>query len=145
MANVITVGHKPDDLRRYLRSLPRHPRHPWFIEEFRVAACPCGSLEFRFHADYQKQICRRSCVKCRAKHWLCDGEQYAKRARRQKWTCVSCGNSVVNVGVRFLLYKDRTAVWYILVGLRCVACGVMACPLSWKAAAGPVERYLDGV
>ena len=59
--------------------------------------------------------------------------------------CPGCGESVVNVGVRFLLYQSRAGVWFIVVGVRCVACGLMECPLRWKVAAGPAELYLDTV
>jgi hypothetical protein len=59
--------------------------------------------------------------------------------------CPNCGESVVNIGVHFLLYQSRIGVWFIVVGVRCVACGLMECPLSWKVAAGPTERYLDTV
>ena len=142
MADEPAVGEEPGDLEGYLRSLSDHPE---FIEEFRLARCGCGSAEFRFHADYHEEVCRRTCVKCRAKHWLCDSETYSKRARRQKWACPSCGESVVNVGVRFLLYQSRAGVWFIVVGVRCVWCGLMECPLSWKVAAGPADRYLDKV
>ncbi len=131
-----------DLLDAYLRSLSHHPD---YVNVFRLARCECGSVEFRFHADCQEQVCRRTCVKCRKKHWLCDSERYSRRARREKWACDGCAKSVVNIGVRFLLYQSREAVWYIIVGVRCVACGFMDCPLSWKVAAGPAEIYTETV
>lgn len=142
MADEAIVGKEPDDLVGYLHSLSDDPD---YVEEFRLARCGCGSVEFRFHADYDEEVCRRTCVKCRVKHWLCDCEAYSNRARRQKWVCPGCEKSVVNVGVRFLLYQSRGGVWFIIVGVRCVSCGLMDCPLSWKVAAGPAERYLDTV
>ena len=142
MADNMGVGNAPEDLEAGLLSLPGPTD---YVNEFRLARCECGSVEFRFHADYHEEVCRRTCVKCRGKHWLCDSAQYSRRARRQKWVCPSCGESVVNIGVRFLLYQSRLGVWFIVVGVRCVACGLMECPLSWKVAAGPAERYLDTV
>jgi hypothetical protein len=139
----VVVGKEQGDLLDvYLRSLSHHPD---YVNVFRLAWCDCGSIEFRFHADYQEQICRRTCVKCRRKHWLCDGERYSKRARREKWKCPNCSETIVNIGVRFLLYQSRQAVWFIIVGVHCVACEYMECPLSWKVAAGPAEVYVDRV
>src|SRR5262249_40000013 len=142
MADDTAVGKEASDLEAYLHSLSDHPD---MVEEFRLARCACGSVEFRFQADYREEVCRRICVKCRAKHWLCDSQTYSKRARREKWECPNCGKSVVNVMVRFLLCQSRTAVWFIVIGVRCVACGCMECPLSWTVAAGPAERYLERV
>jgi hypothetical protein len=142
MADQPVFGDGPGDLEEYLRSLARLPE---YVEEFRLARCVCGSVEFRFHADYREEVCRRTCVRCRVKHWMCDSGVYSKRARRQKWECPYCMEKVVNIGVRFLLYHDRCGVWFIEVGVRCVECGRMECPLSWKVAAGPAEGYLAGV
>ncbi len=142
MADSRGVGKEPSDLDAYLCSLSHHPE---FVNEFRLARCECGAIEFRFHDDPQEGVCRRTCVKCRQKHWMCDSERYSKRARRQKWVCPHCGEKIVNIGVRFLLYPSRQAVWFIVVGVRCVACGCMDCPLSWKVAAGPAEVYVNRV
>jgi hypothetical protein len=142
MAEGPAAGNEAGGLEGYLRSLSHHPE---FIEEFRLARCECGSVGFRFHADHQEEVCRRTCVKCRAKHWVCDSGAYAKRARRRKWECPYCLETIVNIGVRFLLYHDRCGVWFLVVGVRCVECGRMECPLSWKVAAGPAERFLEAV
>jgi hypothetical protein len=142
MADEDVFGNEPGDLKGYLQSLSQHPE---FVEEFRLARCPCGSVEFRFHADSREEVCRRNCVKCRARRSVCDSGAYARGVRLRKWECPYCLEAVVNIGVRFLLYQDRCGIWFIVVGVRCAECGRMECPLSWKVAAGPAERYLDRV
>jgi hypothetical protein len=59
------VGNEPGDLEAALFSLPSPTD---YVNEFRLARCECGSVEFRFHADYNEEVCRRTCVKGRVKH-----------------------------------------------------------------------------
>lgn len=42
---------------------------------------------------------------------------YAKGVRLRRWVCPYYLETIVNIGVRFLLYPDRGGVWFIGVGV----------------------------
>jgi hypothetical protein len=132
-------GEALEDLARFLETQSRLCGGRYV---FLASRCRCGSEAFQVHADYHEQVVRRQCRFCRCRHWLCDSGRYARRAKPKRWDCQGCGRRIANVGVGFRLYESLDAVHWVFIGARCVGCGQLDCPLSWKIAAGPSTPFM---
>jgi hypothetical protein len=132
-------GHTLEDLGRFLETQSRICGGRF---EFLTSRCRCGSEEFQLHPDFHEQVARRQCRVCRCRRWLCDSGRYSRRAKPQQWDCLGCGHRIANVGVGFRLYEGLDAIYWVFVGARCVSCGQLECPLSWKIAAGPSAPFM---
>lgn len=131
------VGTGPDDIREFLEAYTED-EHP--SEEFRVAKCQCGSIDFELEADDEEGAARRVCAKCGAAHFICDSEPYWEEAQPRKWECVECASSETNIGVGFSLFNDKQAINRIYIGVRCARCGILGYFSGWKIN---YERSLD--
>jgi len=137
------VGDRPEDVDEYLRE---YTSDSYPIKEFRLAKCPCGSVEFGLQADRDEGVARRSCSACKKAHFICDSEEFWDDAGPKTWTCVECGSKRANVGVGFSMYDDDpTGVRWVYVGERCAQCGVLGCFADWKVALSNALHLLEKV
>lgn len=134
------VGDKPNDLHEYLIA---YSEDGYLVDQFRLATCECGSVEFRVEADDDEGVARRTCVKCKMKHFICDSGEYWEDAEPEKWKCVECKSTVANVGVGFALYEDKKDIHWVYIGTRCSKCGVLGCFAGWKIGYGPSLHLID--
>ena len=134
------VGQQPEDLQEYLiaYSADNYP-----VEQFRLVRCECGSIEFHLEADDNEGCARRTCVKCKKRHLVCDSDEYWEDAEPELCKCVECKSTIVNVGVGFALYEDKKDIHWIHVGARCSKCGVLGCYAGWKVGYSPSLHLIE--
>jgi len=108
------VGTEAEDLREYLNV---YTKDEYQTDEFRLAKCQCGSLDFSLEAADQEGSAKRKCVKCSKEHFICDSEEYWEDENPDIWECIECSSKSSNIGVGFSLYKDKGAIrWLYLCG-----------------------------
>lgn len=135
------IGEAPEDLEEYLAAYSEDG-HP--MDEFRLVRCPCGSTIFHLEADYNEGVARRTCMKCRKRHFICDSGEFWAEAEPEKFKCIECGSIRANIGVGFSLYKAKARdVRWIYIGVRCAKCGVLGCFADWKVGYGPSTQLMD--
>ncbi|HMD77357.1 MAG TPA: hypothetical protein VKG86_08285 [Terracidiphilus sp.] len=133
------VGSQPQDLKEYLEAFSADG---YAINEFRLAKCKCGGIEFSLWADDEEGTAKRVCSSCSEAHFICDSEEYYPDPQPEEWNCVECGSRLANVGVGFSLYEDGEVRWLYL-GERCARCGVLGCSAEWKVAYEPSKQLID--
>ncbi|WP_225766655.1 hypothetical protein [Inquilinus sp. Marseille-Q2685] len=131
------VGTHPLDIKAYLRAYVESTP----ISAFRLAQCPCSSIDFRVEADADEGCVRRSCTRCSTAHFVCDSEEYGAEAELKPWRC-KCRSDQANIGVGFSLHDNGDVRW-LYVGLRCRKCGTLGCIADWKVGYGPSGHLLD--
>ena len=140
------IGSKPSDLNEYLVVLTKEDGIS--IDEFRLAKCDCGGDVFVLEADRDEGTARRTCVKCKKQHFLCDSEEYWEEVEPEEWKCV-CHSNETNLGVGFVLREsgpgEKPDVKWLYVGCRCVKCGTLSCFVDWKINYGPSYHLIDQV
>ncbi|MBY0524560.1 MAG: hypothetical protein K2R98_14240 [Gemmataceae bacterium] len=137
-------GTEPDDVRAFLE----HDQQSYGghgIDEFRVARCSCGCVDFRLEYDGDTEAAIRVCLACEAVHAICDGGDHWDDAEPEEWECDECGSTSVNLGVGFSINRDKGFIRWLYVGQRCVACGLLASCINWKVAYTPSMHLLDQV
>ena len=136
------VGSQPEDIKGFLE-VYTEDKYP--SNEFRLAKCKCGSVDFNLEADDEEGAAKRTCVKCSKEHYICDSEEYWEETDPETWECVECGSRSTNIGVGFSLYEDKGAIRWLYVGVRCSKCGVLGCFAGWKIAYEPSLQLLEQV
>lgn len=132
------IGPYLNDLVAEEESLP--------IDQFKLARCACGSLEFRVLGDGDEGCAQRTCVACNTAHYICDSAKYWSEATPQKLACAECKSDAFNVGVGFALRRGKQPeLHWITIGERCVKCGVLGSFADWKIDYSPSIQLLDQV
>ena len=114
------------------------------VQEFRLAKCACGAVDFHLDADDAEGVAKRTCTKCSQQHFLCDSEEFAEEAEFEHWRCV-CSSEVANIGVGFSLRKKDGEIRWLYAGCRCAKCGILGCFASWKIDYAPSRQLFDRV
>ena len=139
------IGSDINDLNEYLIAFTEDG-YP--IDEFRLAKCECGCDTFFLEADFDQGTARRTCVKCKKQHFICDSEEIWEESEPEEWACV-CDFHETNIGVGFAMRKcepgEEPDVKWINVGCRCTKCGTLSCFVDWKIDYGPSHHLLDQV
>lgn len=105
-------------------------------DELRLASCDCGADVFAVDVDGDEGVARRTCAGCSRVAFLGDSASYWSDASPEGLVCVECAGHHFHVGVGFSLHAGRTGVRWVYLGVRCVACGVLASPADWKVGDG---------
>ncbi len=137
------VDSDPSDIAEFLEAYSSDSGYK--TEVFRLSRCKCGSVQFLLEADDNEGTARRSCVKCKAEHFICDSGEYWEDSEPEKWRCVECKSIHTNVGVGFSLYPEDKEVKWLYVGCRCAKCGVLGCFAGWKVAYVPSRHLFEQV
>lgn len=133
------------DIEPFLRDLAKE-EGTMPINAFRLARCACGSIEFRLTGDDEEGCALRSCVACKARHFICDSEDYWSEASPEPLVCHGCGANAFNVGAGFSFSsRAATDLGWITVGQRCVRCGVLGSFVDWKINYSPSLQLMDRV
>jgi hypothetical protein len=135
------VGSEPQDVEEYLRA---YSSEGYKTDEFRLAKCGCGSVEFELWADDTEGVARRACRSCGTERFIGDSEEFWSDATPEEFKCGECGSKCANVGVGFSLYEDGEVRW-LYVGERCSSCGVLGCFAGWKVGYAPSRQLMDQV
>ena len=134
------VGSALTDLHEYLKALA-DDSYP--VHEFRLARCPCGGERFELHVEQAEGVARRTCIQCKARHWIADSAEHLEsRTRLKRYKCITCKSTHANVGVGYSLYEDATAIRWLYVGNRCAECGVLGSMVNWKVGYEPSLQLL---
>ena len=136
------VGTEPQDIQGFLDAYTKEGQPS---DEFRLAKCSCGSIDFNLAADDEEGAAKRICVRCEEEHFICDSEEYWDEAEPDDWECVECGSKETNIGVGFSMSDDKTAIRWLYVGVRCPKCGVLGCFAGWKIDYDPSLHLLNKV
>lgn len=136
------VGTSPGDIKEYLEA---YTADVYPADEFRLAKCTCGSVEFKLDADNDEGVAKRKCIHCDKEHLICDSDEFWKEAEPESWKCIECGSEVANIGVGFSLSKNKQAVRWLYVGERCSECGVLGYFVGWKIAYEPSLHLIEQV
>jgi hypothetical protein len=135
------VGTEPDDIACFLRD---HGKDSYHVHEFRLSRCRCGSVEFHLDADDNAGVAKRTCVKCKSEHFICDCAKYWGTASPERCRCVVCPSDVVNIGVGYSLYPESsTSILWVYIGVRCVRCGLLGCFAGWKICQDDVAHLFE--
>ena len=122
------VGTNPKDIKEYVET---YTSKSYKMDEFRLAKCACGSVDFQLDADDNEGVAKRTCTKCSQQHFLCDSEEFAEEVENEHWHC-ECGSEATNIGVGFSLRKKGGEIRWLYVGCRCAKCGILGCFADWK-------------
>ncbi len=131
-------GTSAHDIAQYLEELFEES-YP--IHEYRQSVCECGSEVFSLHWIPDEDVARRTCAKCRKKHFICDSREFWE-GRPKKYKCIECHSVETNVGVAFSMDDDKTAIRWLYVGNRCTNCGVLGSVADWKIGYEPSLNLL---
>jgi hypothetical protein len=101
------IGTELKDINGFLEA---YTEDEYPSDEFRLAKCSCGSVEFNLKADDVEGSAKRTCTQCGEEHFICDSEEYWDEAEPEEWECVECTSKETNVGVGFSLYEDKGAL-----------------------------------
>jgi hypothetical protein len=123
------TGTDPDDVREFLVA---YSEDAYVVDEFGLARCACGSIDFHLWADDDEGAAKRRCARCASEQFVCDSAEYWSDAKPEQWRCIECDGDVTNVGVGFSLYADSRDVRWLYVGVRCTSCGILGCFAGWK-------------
>ena len=131
------TGTNAVDVEEYLRS---YTEDGYPATRFEQSRCNCGGDAFRLDADRDEGCARRTCAACGLEHFICDSGEYADDATLGPVTC-PCSGETFEIVVGFSHHDDGDIRW-ISVGVRCVRCGVLGCPVEWKIDYAPsAELY----
>jgi hypothetical protein len=87
---------------------------------------------------------RRACLACGAREFIADSEDYWDDDEGADYMCgCPCGAEEFAGAVGFCLREDGQDVRWVLVGLRCLACGMLGIYEDWKISYGPSLHLLD--
>ena len=136
------VGSVPEDIKEFLDA---YTEDEYLSDEFRLAKCQCGSVEFKLEADDNEGAAKRACSKCSKGHFICDSEEYWEEAEPETWGCVECDSKSTNIGVGFSLYEDKGGIRWLYVGVRCAKCGVLGCFAGWNIGYEPSLQLMEQV
>jgi hypothetical protein len=129
------TGTEARDVEEYLHV---YTQDGYPADRFEQPTCPCGHAVFRLDADRDEGCARRACAACGAEHFVCDSAEIADQSLLEPVTCV-CGSSEFDVGVAFSHHPGGEVRW-ISVGVRCVECGVLGCPVEWEIDYAPTTH-----
>lgn len=121
------VGDSSDDLAAYLVAMSRDGAP---ITHFARMECPsCGSGWFRVRHDDVEGCAETTCLECDRRDFELGSEDVAEAADLQPTRC-PCGGDRFDVAAG-LAVRDTGEIRWIYLGVRCVRCGVLGCPVDW--------------
>jgi hypothetical protein len=145
------VGTDAADIDEHLRE---HRAGGYQPDRFVHARCVCGEATFRFDANDDEGVARRTCIACGLAHYMLDSAEFAEDAELDECAC-PCGNETFQVAVGFAHVETRAAdgdtetvgraVKWVSVGLRCKACGILGTYADWKIDFDPTEHLYAAV
>jgi len=134
-------GTEAADIRAYLEAFAQS-RSTTGVGDYRQAICPCGSKVFLLDGNPREGLVRRSCLFCRTKHVLLDGEENWDDEDLVTCRCVECDTNVMEAGVGFALGPQGEVHW-VYAGVRCISCDVLGCFAHWRIGYTPSRQLLD--
>ena len=134
------TGSEASDVEEYLLG---YTQDGYPADRYEQPRCTCSNAVFHLEADRDEGCARRTCVECGLDHFICDSGEFAEDAALQEMTCV-CGQRAFDLGVAFSPRADGNVRW-ISVGVRCVACGVLGCPVEWEVDYAPTPPLYEQV
>ena len=131
-----------DDLAAFLQR-PEPGGYP--IDVVRECICrSCAGRSFEVQVTSSGDAVRRTCLACGARDFIADSADYWDDAEDAEYFCACpCGEEDFAGAVGFSLREDGQDVRWIYLGLRCLACGVLALYADWKISYGPSLHLLD--
>ena len=132
------VGSSFDDLAEYLRADAQYP-----ADRVEQSRCTCGHVAFELEIDDEQGCARRICLSCRAVVFLGDSEDVWSTSDPGTATC-PCEAERFEVGVGFSLL-DGEDIYWITVGARCLACGILAVYADWTIDYRPTAHLFAAV
>lgn len=133
------TGTEAGDIEEYLRS---YTEDGYPADRFAQAVCGCGKAVFRLETNDVEGVARRGCVDCGLAHFVCDSDEFASDATLAPVKC-PCGGDQFDITVGFSHRAEETIVRWISVGVRCVRCGVLGCPVEWEIDYAPTAQLYD--
>jgi hypothetical protein len=134
------TGETFEDLAEYLALLveDEYPVHTVLEPQ-----CLCGGRVFKIHRDATEGVARRTCIACGTNAFICDSGEHWSEARPRLVKC-PCGESAYQVAVGFSK-RDSGEIKWILVGERCVACGILGASVDWKIDYSPTDHLYAAI
>ena len=131
-------GSAVEDIEEYLRGYAEDVT----LGRVVLSRSTCGSQEFFLDADREERCARWTCAKCCEVRFIGDSEEFWSGAVPERLRCVECGNEKHNLGVGFSFYADGEVKWMV-VGERCVRCGVLSSFVDWQIRDFPTQHLLE--
>jgi hypothetical protein len=132
------TGTESGDVQEYLRA---HTQDGYPADRFEQPRCDCSNAVFRLDADQDEGCARRTCAACGLEHFICDSADAAEDAVLQAVTCI-CGSRDFDLCVAFSHRAGGTVCW-LSVGVRCIECGVLGCPVEWELDYAPTAHLYE--
>lgn len=137
------LGDDHSDLRLSMAAWSEQHGYP--INRFADVECSCGSKVFQFANDEEVGAAMRVCVKCKAEHVMCDGEEYLEDDEELEMSACFCEGTEFEGTVGVNLYADSNDVRWFYLGMRCVKCSVLGVYADWKSESGDADAFLANV
>ncbi|MEV0134980.1 hypothetical protein AB0H83_41825 [Dactylosporangium sp. NPDC050688] len=138
-------GASFDDLAAFLRRA-EPGGHP--VDEVRECVCrSCAGRRFQVQVAAITSAVRRTCLDCGQQAFVADSvEWWDDDAEVGSCACL-CGQEAFAAAVGFSLHEPdeqggRDVRW-VVVGARCLACGLLGLYEDWKVRWGPSGYLLD--
>jgi hypothetical protein len=135
-------GEDAEDLRSSLSSLPDAPA----VSETVVLACAQHGDErptwAYVEADATAGVARRRCLSCATVVHVLDSE--SRWTHPPMWACRGCGQSIVEVAAG-LSVRDGEHVEWVVLGARCVECGMLSGLTDLVIEAQPLAQVLSAL
>jgi hypothetical protein len=105
------------------------------------STCACRGTLFHVKADEAEGCAQRTCVACGTAAFIGDSDEYWADAEPASVLC-DCGGDAFEVAVGFSFRSDEEVRW-IIVGVRCAACGAVSSPVDWKIDYAPTDHLFE--
>ena len=106
-------------------------------------ACVCGAERFEVAVGDDQDAARRRCVRCGDERLMLDSAARWDEDDEPAEHACDCEGEVFEVAVGAA--PGGRASWAVLVGVRCVECGLLDVVADWDVRAGSAEELAAGV
>ena len=134
-----------EDLAAFLR---RPEPGAYSIDAVRECVCgSCGGRSFEVALRPEQQAARRTCLDCGTREYIADSDEHWDGdsdgdTEVDAYCGCLCGEESFAGAVGFSLRDDGDVRW-VVVGLRCLACGLLGVYEDWKINYGPSAHLLE--
>ncbi len=135
-------GSVPEDIDEFLRAYTQDGGVT--LDRIVASRSTCGSQEFTLDADRNEGLAQWICAKCGESRFIGDSDEYWAEAKPRRLRCVECRNEVHNLAIGFALRADGEVKW-LVVGERCVRCGVLSSFVDWQIKYSPTAHLFEKV
>jgi hypothetical protein len=136
----VWTGDDANDVAEYLRE---DTADGYPADRFVAAVCSCAGSVFRLAADADEGCARRRCPACGVTHFICDSGEVVDDSALTPVRC-PCRSRTFEIVAGFSHREDGTVRW-LSVGVRCVSCGILGCPVEWAVDTARTGHLYDTV